>query len=84
MSCIPFEIRKGSLPIKMERTHGVHNMEVQLWREKGQFIQQREDEIREATLVREEAEANRALVRETTEMKQPKPSRQLQGLMNWK
>ena len=30
--------------------------EVQLWREKAQFIQQREDRIREATLAREFAE----------------------------
>ena len=41
--------------------------QVRLWSEKRQFIQQREDKIKEAALARETAEREAAFARETAE-----------------
>ena len=67
MSCIPFGIRKGNLPIKRERTHGLHNTGSAVMEGERPVHPTKEDKIRGATLAREEAKANRALARETAE-----------------
>ena len=67
-SCRAFhlELGKETFQLKGKELMVYITKEVQLWREKGQFIQQREDKIREATLAREEARetAERELARE--------------------
>ena len=68
------DLGKETFQLKGKELMAYITKEVQLWREKGQFIQQREDKIREAALARETAEielameaAHAALTRETAE-----------------
>ena len=61
------ELGKETFQLKGKELMAYITKEVQLWREKGQFTQQREDKIREATLARQESNANRALASEAAE-----------------
>ena len=65
------ELGKETFQLKGKELMVYITKEVQLWREKGQFIQQREDKIKEAeanrALARENAEREAALARETAE-----------------